>query len=86
VVALIAFALSAVSLPMIVDRRADPVTALLTSLKTIRRNPLPMLVWGATITALILVGYATAFIGLIAIFPLLGHATWHAYRALVEPQ
>jgi uncharacterized membrane protein len=86
VFALIAFALSAVSLPMIVDRRADPVTALLTSLKAIRRNPLPMLVWAGTITALILIGYATAFIGLVVIFPLLGHATWHAYRALVEPE
>jgi uncharacterized membrane protein len=84
VFALIAFAVSAVALPIIVDRQADPVTALLTSLAAVRRNPLPMLAWAAAIVALVGVGYLTAFIGLIVIFPLLGHATWHAYRALVE--
>ena len=83
--ALVAFALTAVSLPMIVDRQSDPVTALLTSLKAIRRNFVPMMVWAAVIAVLVGVGYLTAFIGLIVIFPLLGHATWHAYRAVVEP-
>ncbi len=85
VFALISFALSAVSLPMIVDRQADPVTALLTSLTAVRRNPLPMLAWAASIVFLVGLGYLTAFVGLIVIFPLLGHATWHAYRELVEP-
>jgi uncharacterized membrane protein len=84
VFALAAFALTAVALPMIVDRQADPVTALLTSLKACRQNPLPMLVWAAAIALLVGIGYLTAFIGLIFLFPLLGHATWHAYRALVE--
>jgi uncharacterized membrane protein len=83
VFALFAFVLSAVSLPMIVDRRADPVTALLTSLATVRRNPLAMLIWAAIIAGLTGLGFLTGFIGLIVIFPLLGHATWHAYRALV---
>jgi len=83
--ALVAFALSAVSLPMIVDRQVDPVTALLTSLAAVRRNPLPMLVWATAIVALVGVGFLTGFVGLIFIFPLLGHATWHAYRGLVEP-
>lgn len=81
--ALSAFVLSAVSLPMIVDRRSDPVTALLTSLTAVLRNPLPMLAWAATIAILMGIGYLTAFIGLIVIFPLLGHATWHAYREIV---
>lgn len=84
VFALIAFAVSAVALPMIVDRRADPVTALLTSLKAVRRNPLAMLVWAGTIALLVGIGYVTMFIGLIVIFPLLGHATWQAYRNVVE--
>lgn len=83
VFALAAFALTAVALPMIVDRRSDPVTALLTSLSAVRHNPIPMLVWAATIAVAIGIGYLTAFIGLIVIFPLLGHATWHAYRGLV---
>lgn len=84
--ALVAFALTAISLPMIVDRQADPVTALLTSLSALRHNLLPMLVWAAVIALLVGIGYLTAFIGLIVIFPLLGHATWHAYRALVETE
>lgn len=83
--ATIAFVLSAVSLPMIVDRRCDPVTALLTSLAAVRRNPLALLIWAILIALLTGVGFLTGFIGLIVIFPLLGHATWHAYRAVVEP-
>jgi uncharacterized membrane protein len=81
--ALIAFVLSAVSLPMIVDRRADPVTALLTSLAAVRRNPMALLIWAAVIAGLTGLGFLTGFVGLIVIFPLLGHATWHAYRELV---
>lgn len=81
--ATIAFVLSAVSLPMIVDRRCDPVTAMLTSLAAVRRNPLALLIWAMLIVLLTGLGFLTGFIGLIVIFPLLGHATWHAYRALV---
>ncbi len=84
--ALAAFAMTAVSLPMIVDRNSDPITALLTSLTAVWRNPLPMLIWAATIAVAVGIGYLTAFIGLVVIFPLLGHATWHAYRGLVEAE
>lgn len=83
--ALIAFVLSAVSLPLIVDRPVDIVTAIVTSVRAVLRNPLAMLVWAGSIASLILLGYLTNFIGLIVIFPLLGHATWHAYRQLVAP-
>jgi uncharacterized membrane protein len=82
--ALAAFAISAVALPMIIDRDADPVTAGLTSLAAVRRNPLAMLAWAAMIVLLVGIGYFTVFIGLVVIFPWLGHATWHAYRGLVE--
>lgn len=81
--ALIAFVFSAVSLPMIVDRQSDPVTALLTSIAAVLRNPLAMLLWAAIIAGLTGLGFLTGFIGLIFIFPLLGHATWHAYREIV---
>ncbi|MBK9327239.1 MAG: DUF2189 domain-containing protein [Hydrogenophilales bacterium] len=77
------FALAAVSLPMMMDRPVDVVTAVVTSLCTVWHNPLPMLVWAAIITVLTLAGAMTAFIGLAVLFPLLGHATWHAYRDLV---
>jgi uncharacterized membrane protein len=82
--ALAVFALSVVTLPMLIDRKVDVVTAMLTSLWVARENLLPMLVWAALIVVLTGVGYLTWFVGLAVIFPILGHATWHAYRDLVE--
>jgi uncharacterized membrane protein len=71
---------------MMLDRNQDTVTAMLASFLALVRNLPAMLVWGALIVALTAVGMATAFIGLIITMPLVGHATWHAYRALIEPQ
>ncbi len=82
--AFLAFAVSAVSLPLLVDRNIDAVTAIATSFEAIRVNPGPMVLWAWIIAVTIAVGIATAFIGLIVAFPLLAHATWHAYRDLVE--
>lgn len=84
VLAMLVFALSVVSLPMMLDRKVDVITAIMASLWVVRENPLPMLVWAALIAVLTLLGVLTWFIGLIVVFPLLGHATWHAYRDLVE--
>jgi uncharacterized membrane protein len=83
VLAVLVFAISVVTLPMLMDRRVDVVTAVVTSLWVVRENPLPMLVWAMVIVALTALGIATSFIGLALIFPVLGHTTWHAYRALV---
>lgn len=81
--AAVVFALSVVSLPMLLDRKVDVATAVMTSLWTVRENPLVMLLWAAIIAALIAIGYLTWFVGLVFLFPLLGHATWRAYRELV---
>lgn len=78
------FALSVVSAPMLVDRPVDVVTAALTSLRCCLRNPLPMLLWAALIAGLTLLGFATLMLGMIFVFPLLAHASWHAYREMVE--
>ena len=78
------FAISAISVPMLMVREIDAVTAMLTSLRAVRRNPAPMLLWAWLIALLIAFGIATLYVGLIVTFPLVGHATWHAYRALVE--
>lgn len=83
--AAVVFALSVVSLPMMLDRKVDIATALVTSLWTVRQNPMVMLLWAAIIVVLTGVGYWTSFIGLALFFPLLGHATWRAYRDLIEP-
>ncbi len=83
VLAALVFALSVVSLPMLMDRKVDIATAITTSLWVVRENPLTMLVWAFIIGALTLLGEVAFFIPLVVIFPLLGHATWHAYRDLV---
>jgi uncharacterized membrane protein len=82
--ALMMFSLSVVSLPMLLHRKVDFATALVTSFMATRLNIPAMLLWGAMIAGLVAIGFATDFIAMAAIFPLLGHASWHAYRELVE--
>lgn len=82
--AVLVFALSVVSLPMLMDRKVDLITAIVTSLWAVRENPLPMLVWAVLIGVLTFLGQLAWFVPLAIIFPILGHATWHAYRDLVE--
>jgi uncharacterized membrane protein len=80
--ALLAFMLSVVSAPMIFDRAVDTNRAILTSIKAVGANPAAMAVWAAVIAALTAIGFASFLIGLVVVLPLLGHATWHAYRDL----
>jgi uncharacterized membrane protein len=81
--AAIVFAVSVVSVPMMLDRGTDTIVAALTSVRALFTNPLPLLVWALLIVVVIGVGFATFFVGLVVAVPLIGHATWHAYRALV---
>jgi len=80
----IVFAASAFSLPMLMDRRADTVTAVVTSVNAVLRNKAAMAVWAAIIVACVLVGAATAWLAFLVLLPMLGHATWHAYRDIIE--
>lgn len=82
--ALTVFVFGVVTAPMLLDRNVDVVTAALTSLKCCLVNPRATLVWAALIALLTAVGFATLMLGLIVVFPLLGHASWHAYRDLVK--
>lgn len=77
------FAVSAVSIPMILDRHTDAVSAGLTSLRVVSSQPATMLAWGALITLLVVVALVPWFAGLLVVAPVLGHASWHAYRATV---
>ena len=83
-VALMMFSLSVVSLPMMLHRKVDFATALVTSFMATKLNFSVMLLWGVMIAALVAIGFATNFIAMALIFPWLGHASWHAYRELVE--
>ncbi len=79
------YAISVVSIPMILDRQTDAITAGLTSLRLCLTQPGVMLLWGALITLLVVLALLPAFLGLLVIGPVLGHASWHAYRAAVAP-
>lgn len=84
VLALMVFSLSVVSLPMLLHRKVDFATALVTSFMTTRLNFPVLLLWAALIAVLVAIGMATDFVAMALIFPWLGHASWHAYRELVE--
>lgn len=82
--ALISFVVSAFSLPMICDRDVDAITAVVTSVNAVLRNKPAMAVWIAVIVASVAAGFATLFFGLALTMPLIGHATWHAYRETID--
>lgn len=75
------YALSVISIPMLLDRPVDAVSAALTSLRLVLAQPGVMLLWGALITGLVVLAMLPGFAGLIVVAPVLGHASWHAYRA-----
>jgi uncharacterized membrane protein len=76
------FAISVFSIPMLLDRRTDALTAMGTSMAMVWNNLTPMIAWGAILLAFFAASALTGFLGFVVIFPLLGHATWHAYRAM----
>src|ERR1700688_3336631 len=78
------FAVSVVSIPLIIDRHASAGQAMRASVNVVLHNIPAMIVWSALILALTIIGYATLLIGLLYIAPLLGHATWHAYKAMIR--
>jgi uncharacterized membrane protein len=78
------FASSVVSMPLLLDRRVTLMQAVLTSWQTVLANPLPMGLWAAIIMVFTLLGLGSLLLGLIAVIPMLGHASWHAYRDLVD--
>lgn len=80
----VVFTASAFSLPMIMDRKVDAITAVITSTNAVLRNKTAMLVWALTIFGCVALGFATGLLGFIFLLPLLGHATWHAYRDTID--
>ena len=78
--------ISVVSFPLLLDRQVDARTAIETSLKASLTNTMPVLLWGLIVALLLALGMATAFVGLVIVMPVLGHATWHIYRKMVVPQ
>jgi len=83
--AVLAFALSVVSFPLLLDRNVGVPVAIATSVRAILRNPVTMILWGLIVAVGLLVGSLPFFLGLAVVMPVLGHATWHLYRRVVEP-
>lgn len=84
VFAAVTFSASAFSLPMIMHRDVDSVTAIVTSINAVLRNKAAMLVWLTLIVAGLLIGLATAFVGLVLIIPVIGYAVWHSYLETID--
>src|SRR5438874_2645807 len=83
--AVAALCVSVVSFPLMLDRHATAIDAIRTSLRAVKENPIPMAVWGLVVAALLAIGSLPFFVGLAVVLPVLGHATWHLYRKVVEP-
>jgi uncharacterized membrane protein len=85
VIAMAVFSVSVISFPMLFDREVDFVTAMITSVKVVLANKVPMAVWCATIAVLVGLSLLSGLVGLLVVLPVLGHASWHLYRKAVAP-
>ena len=83
--AVVALCVSVVSFPLMLDRHATAIDAIRTSLRAVMKNPFAMAAWGLIVAALLVIGSLPLFVGLAVVLPVLGHATWHLYRKVVEP-
>lgn len=84
--AAVALSTTVIAFPLMLDRDVGAVAAIETSARAVMANPLPMAAWGLIVALLLVIGSLPLFAGLAVVVPVLGHATWHLYRKLVEPQ
>ncbi|CAH2404005.1 DUF2189 domain-containing protein [Mesorhizobium ventifaucium] len=86
VFAAIVLATTVVAFPLLLDRDVGAVSAIETSARAVMTNPLQMALWGLMVAVLLVIGSIPLFAGLAVVMPVLGHATWHLYRRVVEPE
>lgn len=79
------FSITVISIPLLMERNIDFVTAMITSIKTVAASPAVLLGWGVVVTVSMLVACVPFFLGLLVVLPVLGHTTWHIYRRAVGP-
>jgi len=84
ILSLILFSLTVISFPLLLEADRDFITAMITSVRAVVTSPIPMIGWAFTVTAVLIVSMAPAFLGLIVTLPVLGHTTWHLYKKCVE--
>lgn len=85
VFAVAVLSISVISFPLLLDRDVGAAVAVYTSIKAVAMNPITMALWGLIVAAALLIGSIPLFVGLAIVMPVLGHATWHLYRRVVEP-
>ena len=85
ILAFVLFASTVITMPMLVDRDIDIITAMITSFNTVNKSPFAMIAWGIVVAVLLIVALLPAFLGLIVVLPILGHATWHLYKRAIGP-
>jgi len=83
--AIAALAVSVVTFPLLLERDVGALAAILTSVRALVRNPVPVLLWGVIVAVMLVVGSIPVFAGLALVLPILGHATWHLYRKMIGP-
>lgn len=82
---IVAFTISVVSAPLLFDRDVGFATAVMTSIRAVLASPAAMAIWGLIVAGALMIGSLPFLVGLAVVFPILGHSTWHLYRAVVEP-
>lgn len=83
--AIVVLTVSVVSFPLLLDRDVGAAVAVLTSIRAVGRSPATMILWGLIVATLLVIGSLPLLLGLTVVMPVLGHATWHLYRTVVEP-
>ena len=86
ILATVLFASTVVAIPLLLEREYDFVTAIITSFKAVIQNPIAMLSFAAIVTVAAILAMLPFFLGLLVVLPVLGHATWHLYKAVIAPQ
>lgn len=86
IIAFCIFSFSVMAVPMLLDRDVDFVTAMITSVDTVKANPKAMFTWAWIVVAVLVVGMIPFFLGLVVALPVLGHGTWHLYRKAIAPE
>ncbi len=83
IISLVLFSATVISMPLLLDRELDFITAMIVSFKSVMKNPVPMIGWGIIVAALAIVAMIPFFLGMLVILPILGHATWHLYERVI---
>jgi len=86
IISLVLFSATVISMPLLLDRELDFITAIIVSFKTVIKNPAPMISWGIIVAALAIAAMIPFFLGLLVILPVVGHATWHLYERAIESE